>query len=289
MENRDRVLQAHCGLPKDLVATAQSAWSDGSGAAGCSVLGSRNQLASVVIPLGLLAGSLPVSPSYVNGTARPIPVPADYTIPKPGGEERVGAGVVIDPDGMVLTVNALVLSCSRIAVAWPGQPALPATLIAADKRADLALLSVFNVHGSRYVRFSPPTPNLKPVEIMQYQHNAALARFDATEVADPLDLISSTAVFWAEGRKLLPSLDGSPVFEPTMGGVRGLVVSVYSRDISKTKLHLDDPVLAAVGNPIIDVFLQDAAARGHVLSAHQPTATTAADVTAATAIVVCAL
>ena len=242
----------------------------------------RCGLASVL--LVVLAAALP---AHADGIVKLPVVLTNLTGPGPV-REKIGAGAIIDPNGTVLTTFGLVGSCSEIAVAWTGQSGRAAIVAAADRRANLALLTVPGVRANRYVRFSAPTRGLKPIVVTQHQNNPALTHFSAMEIADPLDPVPSTAVFWAQGPGLFPSIVGAPVLEPTGGNVRGLVVGVYPRAASAARFHLDEPVLAAVGNPIIDLFLRQAAALGHTLQGTPPVHASAADVQAATAVVVCA-
>ena len=228
-----------------------------------------------------------ILPAYADGTVKSSIVRADLIGPRPI-KERIGAGAIVDSNGTVLTTFGLVASCSEIAVAWNGQSGRVAMVAAADRRANLALLTVPGVRTARYVRFSTPTLGLKPVVVTQHQDNPALTHFSAMEIADPLDPIPSTAVFWVQGPNLFPSIVGAPVLEPTRGNVRGLVVTVYPRATSAARFHLDEPVLAAVGNPIIDLFLRHAAALGHTLQGTAPVQLSAVDVESATAVVVCA-
>jgi S1-C subfamily serine protease len=78
-------------------------------------------------------------------------VPHDHPSAGLLGEERMGSGCVVDRDGLILTVNYVVMGGSEILVSLQDDREVPAKLVAQDFETGLALLQV------RGVRL-PPLP-----------------------------------------------------------------------------------------------------------------------------------
>ncbi|MFL5340794.1 MAG: trypsin-like peptidase domain-containing protein, partial [Gemmataceae bacterium] len=57
-----------------------------------------------------------------------------------------GSGVVIDPDGLILTNYHVVRDATKVFVRLPGRPGWYADIHAADERSDLAVLKLINLH-----------------------------------------------------------------------------------------------------------------------------------------------
>jgi serine protease Do len=81
---------------------------------------------------------------------------ADAAVP-PGIFQQLvtvnGSGTIIDPDGLILTNEHVVQSASEIEVSFCDGQVLPATVVAADARGDLAVLKVAreNLSAARFV------------------------------------------------------------------------------------------------------------------------------------------
>lgn len=60
-------------------------------------------------------------------------------------ERPVGTGVIVHPDGYVLTAQHVVANARRVVVVTPGEFRAPAVLIVADAEQDLALLKIETV------------------------------------------------------------------------------------------------------------------------------------------------
>lgn len=87
-------------------------------------------------PVGLVRGLLG---STVSIHAR---IPADHPSARLLGEERMGSGAIIDPDGLVLTVNYVVMGATHLEVTLPGGRELRAEIVAQDFESGLALLGL---------------------------------------------------------------------------------------------------------------------------------------------------
>jgi S1-C subfamily serine protease len=67
-------------------------------------------------------------------------VPADARTAKSLGQERAGNGIVIDANGLVLTIGYLILEADKIVVMPPGEEAATARFIAYDHETGLGLI-----------------------------------------------------------------------------------------------------------------------------------------------------
>lgn len=67
-------------------------------------------------------------------------VPAEARTAKSLGQERAGNGIVIDANGLVLTIGYLILEADKIAVMPPGEEAAGARFIAYDHETGLGLI-----------------------------------------------------------------------------------------------------------------------------------------------------
>jgi S1-C subfamily serine protease len=67
-------------------------------------------------------------------------VPANARTAKSLGQERAGNGIVIDADGLVLTIGYLILEADKIVVMPPGEEATAARFIAYDHETGLGLV-----------------------------------------------------------------------------------------------------------------------------------------------------
>jgi S1-C subfamily serine protease len=87
-------------------------------------------------PVGLVQALLPVTAHLV---AR---VPATHPSARILGTERMGSAVVVDPGGLILTVNYVVMGARRIRVTLTTGRRLDARLVAQDFESGLAVLRV---------------------------------------------------------------------------------------------------------------------------------------------------
>src|SRR2546427_5772769 len=69
-------------------------------------------------------------------------VPAAHPSARVLGEERMGSGVIIDPSGLILTVNYVVMGGETIQVSFSKGRSQRAELVAQDFELGLALLKV---------------------------------------------------------------------------------------------------------------------------------------------------
>lgn len=105
-------------------------------------------LATVV----LLAAWLPAQPAHAAAAKRSLDdilnavvrvmatVPADARTARALGQERAGNGVLIDSNGLVLTIGYLILEADKIVVMPPGEEATSARFIAYDHETGLGLV-----------------------------------------------------------------------------------------------------------------------------------------------------
>lgn len=87
-------------------------------------------------PVGLVRALIPVT-AHVT-----VRVPARHASAAILGTDRMGSGVVVDPAGLVLTVNYVVIGARRLQVTFPDGRRVAAAVAAQDFESGLALLRV---------------------------------------------------------------------------------------------------------------------------------------------------
>jgi putative serine protease PepD len=123
-------------------------------AASCALVGSAagvvagRELAparTVVTRLGSDDAAVPVQPavpkSFVDVAAKVLPSVVSLTVTTDAGRGS-GSGVIIRPDGYVLTNNHVAGDAATIRVTFNDGSSLPATLVGADAASDLAVVKV---------------------------------------------------------------------------------------------------------------------------------------------------
>ena len=78
----------------------------------------------------------------------------------PHKTQALGSGFIISPDGYVVTNNHVVESATDVTVTLDGGRTVPAKVIGADKKTDLALLKISAAGTYPYVDFSPNAPRV---------------------------------------------------------------------------------------------------------------------------------
>jgi S1-C subfamily serine protease len=71
-----------------------------------------------------------------------VTVPRDHTSARVMGTERTGSGVIVDPAGLILTVNYVVMGASSIQVAFTEGRRVKAEIVAQDYEVGLAVIRV---------------------------------------------------------------------------------------------------------------------------------------------------
>ena len=87
-------------------------------------------------PVGLVKSVLP-SIVHIHTV-----VPSEHPSVRLLGEERLGSGCVVDRDGLILTVNYVVMGGEEILVTLQGGREIPAEIVAQDFEIGVALLRV---------------------------------------------------------------------------------------------------------------------------------------------------
>ena len=80
-------------------------------------------------------------------------VPADARTARVLGQERMGNGVVIDDDGLVLTIGYLILEAASAEIIGPGGAVIPAAIVAYDHETGFGLLRASRPVGVEPLRF----------------------------------------------------------------------------------------------------------------------------------------
>ncbi len=82
-----------------------------------------------------------LSPEALNGVVEvEAVIPGDARTADTLGTERQGSGVVIDDDGLILTIGYLILEASEVTVRGPGPDPVPAEIVAYDHETGFGLL-----------------------------------------------------------------------------------------------------------------------------------------------------
>jgi len=152
-------------------------------------------------------------------------VPADARTARALGQQRAGNGIVIDANGLILTIGYLILEAERIAVMPLGGKAVPARFVAYDHETGLGLIRV----GAKL--------GLKPIEIgdsraLKQRDTLVVAGFGGRHQARPTIVVSRRdfAGYW---EYLLPgAIFTAPVYRNFGGaallGLDGKLVGVGS-------------------------------------------------------------
>lgn len=108
--------------------------------------------AAAVLFLGLASQAMAAGPLDAVVGVR-VTVPADARTAQALGTEREGSGVVIGPDGLVLTIGYLILEAASAEIALHDDRAIPAEVVAYD-------------HGTGFGLLRPlSNPDLSPIEL----------------------------------------------------------------------------------------------------------------------------
>jgi S1-C subfamily serine protease len=104
---------------------------------------------------GLLAGCAGIPPpaaepnqAIVDAVARVLPAVVDVEVTAAGpaarilGKERRGTGVVVTPDGHILTASHVILGAESLKVTFSSGQQFPAEITATDSESGLALLHI---------------------------------------------------------------------------------------------------------------------------------------------------
>ena len=151
----------------------------------------------------------------------PSPTPDDGFLSASG----IGSGVLISPDGKVLTAAHVVQTADRVAVEFANGMTVPARVIAAEPRADVALLQLQRV---------PPSAVA-----------AKLADSDSVQVGDDVFIIGAP---YGLGHSLsVGHVSGRPDMRRT---VRGIPVEVLQTDAAVNMGNSGGPMFNANGGVV---------------------------------------
>ncbi|HEY6432893.1 MAG TPA: trypsin-like peptidase domain-containing protein, partial [Acetobacteraceae bacterium] len=110
--------------------------------------------------------STPDQPQIQGGPQLPFPFnqfPFNQTTPQTRPVEARGSGFIINPDGMIVTNNHVIKDAGRITVTLDSGQTLPAKVIGADPRTDIAVLKIEADHPLPYVELGD-SAKLEPGE-----------------------------------------------------------------------------------------------------------------------------
>ncbi|MFQ5897089.1 MAG: S1C family serine protease [Candidatus Methylomirabilia bacterium] len=174
-------------------------------------------------------------------------VPAKHPSASLLGTERMGSGAIIDPSGLALTVNYVVMGAERVSVSLPQGRRLTAELLAQDFEVGLALLKIKR-SGLRAVEFGA-SESVEPGEPV-----FAIASTGPQERRVSGGVVTDVGEFEAYWEYLLdrgivssapnPGFGGGPLF--TLDGRMIGVVSLNLNQIARSSLAI--PVECYQGN-----------------------------------------
>jgi serine protease Do len=202
-------------------------------------------LLSATVAIGLLAGFAPVAPAQTPGEVFRKVAPSVVVIRAKGrdigtgGQSRfaeTGSGVLISPDGKVMTAAHVVHSMDEINVEFLGGETVKARVVASEPAADLSLLQLERVPSGAK---SSPLADSDPIQVgdpviivgapygLSYSLSDGLisARWKPNTVYKTMPL----AEFFQTTATINTGNSGGPMFD-----MKGQVIGIVSHNISKS-------------------------------------------------------
>jgi len=198
------------------------------------------------------AAILLLSAAGAAGSAGAAGLPSRVVVPLvtatlPFGLVNVQAGIVVAPDGLIVTQLRTVRGAQAITVTLPGSAALAARLVAADAGSDLALLKVAPPRPLPV----PPFADSTPLEIGQsvraygYPFAESLGSQDLAEGEGTISTVAGPPVYAFFSDALVnPGFAGGPVLD-SAGRVVGMM-QVTAPGIRRTAWVKSNPGLLPV-------------------------------------------
>ena len=203
------------------------------------------RLLTALLTLGLVAGLAPTAGAQTPGEVFRKVAPSVVVIRAKGrdisasGQSRfaeTGSGVLITPDGKVMTAAHVVHAMDEISVEFLGGETVKARVVASEPAADLSLLQLERVPSGAK---SSPLANSDPIQVgdpviivgapygLSYSLSAGLisARWKPNTVYKTMPL----AEFFQTTATINTGNSGGPMF-----GMNGEVVGIVSHNISKS-------------------------------------------------------
>ena len=158
-------------------------------------------------------------------------VPAEHPSAGILGTERMGSGVVVDPDGFILTVNYVVIGAAEVRVTLPDQRAYVAEVVRHDFTSGLALVRIAE-HGL------PAVPLRRSTDARLGEDVFMVASVGEGNVRVSTGAVSYLGSFDANWEYVLDRAIMTTNMNPGLGGgplldVRGHVLGVVSLNLSE--------------------------------------------------------
>lgn len=170
-----------------------------------------------------------------------VEIPGEHPSVATLGEERMGSAVLVDGQGILLTVNYVVLGGRRISATFPDGRRYPAEIVAQDFENGIAVLSI-------HVRDQPAAALGDSRRLSTGLEVFLLASTGSTDRRVSSGVITDLGPFDAYWEYLLESAIQTSAVNPGFGGgplfdVRGRVVGITSLNLGQVgRLSLAIPI-----------------------------------------------
>ena len=173
--------------------------------------------------VGLVRALVPVT------LALHVRVPSQHASVPALGEERMGSATLVDPEGILLTVNYVVIGAGEIVATFPDGGRFPAEIVAQDFESGIAVLSI-------------PARDRPVASLGDSRHLAVgqdvfvLASTEPTTRRVSTGVVTELGPFDAYWEYMLDSAIQTSAFNPGLGGgplfdARGRMVGVMSLNL----------------------------------------------------------
>jgi len=173
--------------------------------------------------VGLVRALVPVT------LALHVRVPSQHASVPVLGDERMGSAALVDPQGILLTVNYVVMGGREIVATFPDGVRFPAEIVAQDFESGIAVLSI-------PVRDRPVASLGDSRRLAVGQDVFVLASTEATARRVGSGVVTDLGPFDAYWEYMLDSAIQTSAFNPGLGG--GPLFDAHGRMVGVTSLNL---------------------------------------------------
>lgn len=170
-----------------------------------------------------------------------VTVPASHPSAAILGEERMGSGAVVDPSGLILTVNYVTMGAATLRVTLIDGTRVPGKVVARDYESGLCVVKV----GGRRL---PHVPMLSSRELGLGQFGFIVASTGLVERRVSGGVVSYLGQFDAYWEYLLERCIKLTCVNPGFGG--GPCLDMRGRMVGVTSLNLSEPARYSLAIPV---------------------------------------
>jgi S1-C subfamily serine protease len=170
-----------------------------------------------------------------------VRVPSEHTSVPVLGDERMGSAALVDPQGILLTVNYVVMGAREIEATFPDGQRFPAELVAQDFESGIAVLSV-------PVRNRPAATLGESRHLAVGQDAFVLASTGSTIRRVATGVVTDLGPFDAYWEYMLESAIQTSAINPGLGG--GPLFDTRGRMVGVTSLNLGQVSRCSLAIPV---------------------------------------